>query len=454
MRLVPALVLATACASPEAEPLAQVEQKTSVCAAGETTYGIDVSRFQGDIDWDLVAGSGVKYAFVQISRSLTDIDAKFPYNWRRAKEVGILRGAYQRFQPDQDVLGQAELFVQKLGPYVAGDLPPVLDVEDDKGLPPATIAAAVDEWVTYVEQHVGLKPIIYTGYYFWKDHVAADFSDHPLWIANYGSSCPLVPPSWTTWTIHQYSSQATIPGITANTVDVNRFNGTLEDLQALAAPPVCGDTYCTGGEDADTCADDCEPCHRIDSTEAGSIVDDASECFRAGGNPIYIRTENAGYGSSLQWTHATESATPSNYGRWSLHFADAGRYRVEAFTPAPYGESTKSVYQVHHGDEVTNVTVDQSAVDGWNEIGDFNFVAGGHGQFVRVDDNTGEANDSNTQIVFDALRFTRIEDAAVDPEPEPEEPGGCATTRGNGLWLVALLLALGARRKRSHRPID
>ena len=101
------LAVVTAC-SVDAPDLAQVTQNTNVCAAGATVYGIDVSRFQGDIDWDLVAESGVEFAFIQISRSLTDIDAKFAYNWRRAKETGILRGAYQRFQPDQDVIGQAE----------------------------------------------------------------------------------------------------------------------------------------------------------------------------------------------------------------------------------------------------------------------------------------------------------------------------------------------------------
>src|SRR5262245_25813115 len=113
--------------------LAETSQAASVCADGPTVFGIDVSRFQGDIDWQAVANADVKFAWIQISRSLTDIDAKFAYNWKRAKEVGILRGAYQRFQPDQDVIGQAKLFLEKLGPFQAGDLPPALDVEDAKG---------------------------------------------------------------------------------------------------------------------------------------------------------------------------------------------------------------------------------------------------------------------------------------------------------------------------------
>ena len=440
-----AIVGGHACMLDEPAPppkLAQTEQAMSVCADGPTTYGIDVSRFQGDIDWQQVANSGVKYAFIQISRSLTDIDAKFAYNWKRAKEVGILRGAYQRFQPGQDVIGQAKLFVDTLkqNGFGPGDLPPVLDVEDANGLTATQIANRVKQWMAYVEPEVGLVPIIYTGYYFWRDSVGgADFTKHPLWIANYSATCPLVPPQWTRWTFHQYSSTAVIPGITANTVDVNRFNGTLAQLEELATKPACGDDKCNGDETADSCAADCEPCQVI---EGESIVDDTSACFGTGGDPQYIRQEAAGYGSSLKWTHTTDAAAPSNHGTWLLHFGAAGRYRVEAFTPAPFNGSRKAVYEVRHGDTASPITIDQSAVDGWNLIGEFDFVAGGHEQSVRVDDNTGEANVTNTKLVFDALRFTRIDAPAGD---EPEAPtmsgGGCATGRGEGWLLVVIVLA-------------
>lgn len=446
-------VLAAACtveapASETGPDLGETKQAMSVCADGPTTYGIDVSRFQGDMDWQLVANSGVKFAYIQISRSLTDIDAKFPYNWRRAKEVGILRGAYQRFQPGQDVIGQAKLFLEKLGPFEPGDLPPMLDVEDTNGLSASQIAAAVRTWMEYVEPRVGVKPLIYTGYYFWRDSVGgADFSDHPLWIANYSATCPLVPPKWTRWTIHQYSSSATIPGVTANTVDVNKFNGTIEELKALGKPAECGDGTCNGDETADSCAADCEPCQVID-TGADSIVDDGSACFSAGGNPMYIREANAGYGSSLKWTHATDSETAANYGRWQLHFAHGGRYRVEAFTPAPYNGSKQAVYMVQHGDTASPVVVDQSAVDGWNLIGDFDFVAGGHGQFIQVDDNTGEPNSTNTKIVFDALRFTRLTDSGSVEDPEDMSgAAGCSTTSAPSWCLLGAVLLLRRRRR-------
>jgi MYXO-CTERM domain-containing protein len=450
-RLIAIAGLVSACATDATPQVAEVAQAVTVCAGPTTTYGIDVSRFQGDINWDQVAGSDVKFAFIQISRSLTDIDAKFPYNWRRAKEVGILRGAYQRFHPGEDVQGQADLFLGKLGPYQAGDLPPVLDVEDQDGQTAAQISAKVRQWVEYVEQKLGVRPIIYTNFYFWRDKVGgADFSEYPLWIANYGAACPLVPGAWTDWTIHQYSSTAHVPGISANTCDVNKFNGTLAELQALAQPPACGDATCNGDETFDSCPADCKPCQLIDGTsDAGGIIDDASACFSAGGDPTFMRTENAGFGSSLEWTHATDAAAPSNYGRWDLTFATAGRYRVEAYTPAPYAMSRQAVYRVHHAGGTSEAPVDQTAVDGWNQLGEFEFAEGSQGQFIRLDDNTGEPNISDTQIVFDALRFTLIEDGTGETDPPPPD-GGCSTGHGQagGLALLAFALVSGRRRRR------
>jgi GH25 family lysozyme M1 (1,4-beta-N-acetylmuramidase) len=434
----------------ETATLSETSQQMAVCADGPTTYGIDVSRFQGDINWQLVAGSGVKFAYIQISRSLTDLDAKFTYNWAQAKANGILRGAYQRFHPGQDVIGQAKIFLEKLGPFQVGDLPPMLDVEDSDGLGPAAIAAAVKQWMDYVEPRVGVKPLIYTGFYFWRDSVGgADFDEHPLWIANYSATCPLVPPTWKRWAFHQYSSTATIPGITANTVDVNKFNGTIADLKALSAMPKCGDNTCNGDETSDSCEADCPPCQVI-ADGADAIVDDSSACFSAGGDPQFIRTANAGYGSSLKWTHTTDLATAESFGRWDLFFANPGRYRVEAFTPAPYNGSTQAVYEVHHAGGMTDAPVDQSAVDGWNLLGEFEFEAGGNGQFVRVDDNTGEPGATNTKLVFDALRFTPVtkDDSQPDDEMTPAGDAGCASTRVSSLWLVMAGLLLRRRRRR------
>ena len=242
------------------DEIGHASSAAEVCSTGATTFGIDVSRYQGDIDWAQLAGADVKFAYIQISRKIDDIDAKFDFNWQQAKSVGILRGAYQRFQPDEDVLGQADIFLEKLGAFEEGDLPPMLDVEDSGNLSAATIAANVRQWLEYVEAATGVRPIIYTGRFFWRDTLeSADFTDYPLWIAHYTTGCPNIPTPWSEWALHQYSSMAVLPGITENTVDVNHFNGTVDDLLALAAWRRCGNDTCDPEESNADCPQDCEP---------------------------------------------------------------------------------------------------------------------------------------------------------------------------------------------------
>jgi len=434
MRILLLLPLAACTAEPAEPMLAKTQQAASVCADGPTIEGIDVSRFQGTIDWAKVAGAGKKFAYIQISRSLTDIDAKFPFNWAGAKANGILRGAYQRFHPGQDVIGQADLFLNKLGTPEVGDLPPMLDVEDNDGLSAATVAAKVKQWVDHVEPVVGLRPIIYTGFFFWRDMVgSADMSQYALWIANYSATCPLVPDHWTRWAFHQYSSTVNVPGIPDNTTDVDKFNGTLDDLKALAARPICDEVIAADG----------------------GVVDDASACFTAGGDPQFIRhEETAGFGGTLQWTHTTDNAAPANFGLWQLDFAEAGKYRVEVSTPAPFNQSKQAVYKIAHAGMVDDVPVDQSSADGFQVLGDFAFDAGATDQSIRVNDNTGEPNSTNTQLVFDAVRFTRsgLPTPGGDGGPPPDDPigsAGCSAGGAAASWpILALLLGLRRRRRR------
>lgn len=251
-----------------------LQQAAEVCSSGATTFGIDVSRYQGSIDWAQLADAEVKFAYIQISRKIDDIDPKFETNWQAAKDVGILRGAYQRFQPDEDVIGQADIFLEKLGPFEEGDLPPMLDVEDSGGLDADMIALHVRQWLTYVEAQLGVRPIIYTGRYFWRDTLeSADFTEYPLWIAHYTDGCPTIPEPWQQWALHQYSSQAVLPGITENTVDVNHFNGTESDLLALASWRRCGNDVCDAEESHVDCPEDCEPPPM--QSDAGVLASDA-----------------------------------------------------------------------------------------------------------------------------------------------------------------------------------
>jgi lysozyme len=212
-----------------------------VCAEGETTFGIDVSKWQGDIDWARVSSAGVKYAIIRVSDGVNTIDEYFETNWAGAKDNGILRGAYQFFRPGQDPIAQAEILVRRIREEGPMDLPPVIDIEAVDGQSAAVIQDKARRWIDYVEVELGVTPIIYTGFYFWRDNVGGtqDFNQYPLWHAQYTSAqCPRIADAWDRWALWQYTSEGRVDGIDGN-VDLNRFNGTYEELLgfAQAEPP-------------------------------------------------------------------------------------------------------------------------------------------------------------------------------------------------------------------------
>ena len=205
-----ALVSAFACAP--TRDMGEQHRALTVCADGETVDGIDVSKFQGDIDWTAVKASGIEYAFIRVSDGINTPDQKYQQNWDGAKAAGVLRGTYQFFRPTQDPIAQADLLLAAMGPLEPGDLPPVIDVEDDDGVDPATIAAKVGLWIDRVEAATGRQPIIYTGKFFWNGFVQSDaFADYPLWIAQYGPVCPDLPTAWSDWLFFQTSASGSPP---------------------------------------------------------------------------------------------------------------------------------------------------------------------------------------------------------------------------------------------------
>jgi GH25 family lysozyme M1 (1,4-beta-N-acetylmuramidase) len=210
--------------------------RARVCATGTTTQGIDVSYYQGNINWTSVKNAGIKFAFLRVSDGTGFKDPKFATYWAQAKAAGLIVGTYQFFRPSQDVVAQADILINALGgSYTPGDLPPVIDVEADGGLSPATVAARVRTWVDRVKLKLGVDPIVYTGKYFWRDEVGGptSFVGNPLWIAQYTNLCPDLPAPWAKWTFWQNTDKGSVAGI-SGPVDMDKFNGTLAELQAFA----------------------------------------------------------------------------------------------------------------------------------------------------------------------------------------------------------------------------
>jgi len=206
-----------------------------VCPNGPTVSGVDVSYYQGVIDWPAVKAGGIEFAFVRLSDGSTFRDPKFDVNWQGAKSAGLIRGAYQFFRPGQSVDAQADMMIAAIGTYQPGDLPPVIDVEATSNLSAATVATRVKQWVTKVKAALGVDPIVYTGKYFWRDQVGGEraLAPNALWIAQYTSLCPDLPSPWTRWTFWQNSDKGRVAGI-GEKVDLDKFNGTLADLAAFA----------------------------------------------------------------------------------------------------------------------------------------------------------------------------------------------------------------------------
>jgi GH25 family lysozyme M1 (1,4-beta-N-acetylmuramidase) len=210
---------------------------TGICPGAATVNGIDVSEFQRSVDWSAVKGAGYDFAIARVSDGTSHLDGTFDGNWSGIASAGLLRGAYQFFEPGEDAVAQANLVVQKVGRLGPGDLPVMLDMEVTGGRSGSAITASIHQWVDTIQAGTGKTPFIYTGAYFWDGSVgSADFANLALDVAWYGTRCPGVPNAWGSngWTFHQYSSSGQVPGVSANPTDLDVFNGTLAQLQTFA----------------------------------------------------------------------------------------------------------------------------------------------------------------------------------------------------------------------------
>lgn len=195
------------------------------------TSGIDVSHYQGTVNWTQVKAAGVAFAFAKATEGAQNSDAMFSTNWTAIKNAGLLRGAYHFFHPSQDPAAQAQHFLQAVS-LSPGDLPPVLDVEASDGANNDVITAGVKTWLDTVASATGVTPMVYASPAFWNDHLTGDFSSYPLWVAQYGVSAPKLPRGWTDWNFWQYSQSGKVDGVSGN-VDLDYFQGSLQDLTAF-----------------------------------------------------------------------------------------------------------------------------------------------------------------------------------------------------------------------------
>jgi GH25 family lysozyme M1 (1,4-beta-N-acetylmuramidase) len=202
-----------------------------------TVIGIDISKWNGDWDAKKARAAGAHFVFIKSSQA-TFTDPRFLANWRKAREAGLLRGAYHYLDYTQSGVDQARYCLSLLEDD-PGELPMVVDFEHPREDNNAAAARSyLKQFVEYALEQ-GQTPIIYTSPAFWKSYgdLSTYWYQFPLWIAHYTvASAPIVPPPWLSWKFWQFSKKGPgqLFGSEALDLDVNRFNGSLEELYELA----------------------------------------------------------------------------------------------------------------------------------------------------------------------------------------------------------------------------
>lgn len=206
--------------------------------------GVDVSNWQGNIDWNAVAGDGVKFAYIKATGGTGYTDSKFDDNYVDSQQSGIIRGAYHFARPaDSGGARQAKFFTENGGAWSADGktMPPMLDVEynpsgdDCYGLSNSQMVNWIQDFSDGVKQRSGRYPVIYTTTNWWKSCTgnSGAFKDtNPLMVASWGDS-PGALPDWPYHTIWQHTSSGTVAGI-AGEVDRDSFNGSTSQLKTFA----------------------------------------------------------------------------------------------------------------------------------------------------------------------------------------------------------------------------
>ena len=201
--------------------------------SGHSVYGIDISHHQGDVDWEALntghhPDAPISFVYIKASEGSDFKDLRFKENFENARKHGFIRGAYHYFSTTSSGVSQANLFISmvKLG---KGDLPPVLDIEE-KPKNKKKYIEEVKVWLKKVEEHYGVKPIIYASSKY-KEKYLDDpfFKEYPSWVAHYYIPELREGEEWLMW---QCTDLGVLPGIKEK-VDINIFNGNKKQFENL-----------------------------------------------------------------------------------------------------------------------------------------------------------------------------------------------------------------------------
>ena len=195
--------------------------------------GVDVSSYQGDIDWKILSKQNIDFAFIKATEGSTHIDKCFKNNFSNALKTNLSVGAYHFFSFDSEGKTQAENFISNV-PKTNGMLPPVVDVEfysDKKENPPSKeyVTEELYSILAILEKHYCVKPIIYTTEEVYYLYIKENFNDYDLWIRNVICKPDKSIADWKFW---QYTNREVLNGYSGDEkyIDVNVFNGSAKEF--------------------------------------------------------------------------------------------------------------------------------------------------------------------------------------------------------------------------------
>ena len=199
--------------------------------------GVDVSRYQGEIDWKTLSSEDISFAFIKATEGSSHVDERFEYNWEEAGKTGLRIGAYHFFSFETSGDDQADNFISAVEPK-EDMLPPVIDVEfygkfskvntDADGA-----AAKLRVMVDRLTERYGMKPILYVSDETLATIVGSGFDDCDVWYRSvYGAVGDDV--DWTFW---QFSNRFRLSGYEGEEkyIDMNVFCGTEKEFEAYPA---------------------------------------------------------------------------------------------------------------------------------------------------------------------------------------------------------------------------
>jgi lysozyme len=198
--------------------------------------GVDLSAYQGEIDWKVLANQNIDFAFIKATEGNDYVDSQFEKNWEESQKTELKIGAYLFMNYDSTGKVQANHYYNTVG-SLKNQLPPVIDLElygkyEETPLTEKEVKVILDDLIKELEKNYDVKPIIYTTQRIFNMYLENGYDDYKIWIVDLDNSWPNTLPNGEEWTFWQYSHRGMLDGYNGNEtfIDMNLYHGTYQEF--------------------------------------------------------------------------------------------------------------------------------------------------------------------------------------------------------------------------------